>query len=101
MGGNQGRDPNAGAPLTDESEIPFETAIERLESVVDRLEQGDLALEAALSAFEEGVALSKRCATQLESAERRIEVLTQEGGKWLTRPLDAADEFTAEEGEED
>jgi exodeoxyribonuclease VII small subunit len=100
MGRNQGRDPNADAPASDETEIPFETAIERLEQVVDRLEEGDLALEEALSAFEEGVALSKRCATQLDAAERRIEVLTQEGGKWLTRPLDEADEFGAEEGEE-
>ena len=98
MGRSQGRDPAADAAASEdapseEAELPFETALERLESVVDRLEQGDLTLEAALSAFEEGVALSRRCTAQLEVAERRIEVLTREGGQWSTRPLDAAEEF--------
>ena len=41
--------------------------------------------EASLSAFEEGVALSQQCAGQLEVAERRIEVLTREGGDWVAR----------------
>ena len=98
MGRTQGRDPAADAPASEETEIAFETALERLEAVVDRLEQGDLALEESLAAFEEGVRLSKRCATQLDGAERRIDVLTREGGKWLTRPLDE-DDF-GEEGEE-
>ncbi len=98
MGRTQGRDPAADAAASEdapieEAELPFETALERLESVVDRLEQGDLTLEAALSTFEEGVALSRRCASQLEVAERRIEVLTREAGRWLTRSLDAAEEF--------
>jgi len=96
MGRTQGRDPAADAPASEESEIPFEAALERLEAVVDRLEGGDLALEESLAAFEEGVRLSKRCASQLEAAERRIEVLTREGGKWLARPLDE-DDFEDEE----
>ena len=101
MGRTQGRDPAADATPSEETEMAFETALERLESVVDRLEQGDLALEAALSAFEEGVALSKRCASQLEDAERRIEVLTREGGQWLTRPLDRADELGDEDPDDE
>lgn len=103
MGRTQGRDPTADAPASEEDDMPFETALERLESVVDRLEQGDLALEAALTAFEEGVALSKRCASQLDAAERRIEVLTREGGQWLTRPLDELEDLGDDEagGEDD
>jgi len=58
-------------------ELPFESALARLEAIVDRLETGDLPLEEALAAFEEGVGLSRRCAGQLESAERRIEVLME------------------------
>jgi exodeoxyribonuclease VII small subunit len=72
--------------------LPFEAALERLEAVVDRLEQGDLELEESLAAFEEGVRLSKRCASQLDAAEQRIEVLVREGGKWLARPFAASDE---------
>lgn len=68
--------------------LSFEEALERLEGIVDRLEQGDLELEDALGAFEKGVALTRRCAGQLEDAERRIEVLVKSGGKWLTRPFD-------------
>ena len=77
-------------------ELAFEQAIERLEGIVERLEDGDLDLEASLAAFEEGVALSKRCAGQLDAAERRIEILVKEGGETLARPFDSAD---ASEGE--
>ena len=73
------------------SETPFEKALERLEEIVDQLEQGDLELEQALSAFEEGVRLSRHCAGQLDAAERRIEVLVQAGGEWVARELDSAD----------
>ena len=95
MGSTRGGNSAAKATPSEEQELPFETALERLEAVVDRLEQGDLDLETALSTFEEGVALSKRCGLQLEAAERRIEVLTREGGQWLARPLD--DEFSDDE----
>ena len=73
-----------------ERELPFEAALTRLEQVVDRLEQGDLELEQSLEAFEEGVRLSKRCASQLDAAEQRVELLMKEGGKWLARPFSEA-----------
>lgn len=75
------------SPSGDE-EPTFEEALERLEVIVNQLEGGDLELEAALAAFEKGVALTRRCAGQLEDAERRIEQLVQEGEKWLVRPFD-------------
>lgn len=71
-------------------ELPFEDALARLESLVDRLEHGDLALEEALTAFEQGVRLTRQCAAQLEQAERRVDELVEEGGEWLRRPLDEA-----------
>jgi len=74
----------------------FEAALERLEALVETLEQGDLELEAALASFEEGVALARRCAAQLGDAERRIEVLMREGGGWVPRPLDAPGEAEGE-----
>jgi len=66
-------------------------ALERLEAIVDRLEEGDLELAEALTAFEEGVNLTRRCASQLDDAERRIEVLVREGEKWLARPFEEAE----------
>jgi len=81
--------------------ISFEEALEQLESIVDQLEQGDLELEAAMTAFERGVALSKQCAARLDAAEHRIEVLTQQGGEWMTRPLDASTELSESDEVED
>jgi exodeoxyribonuclease VII small subunit len=72
--------------------VSFEASLDNLESIVDRLEEGDLPLEAALAAFEEGVALTRRCAEQLEAAERRIEVLVQENANWVTRPFEDSEE---------
>jgi exodeoxyribonuclease VII small subunit len=69
-------------------EPSFESALAQLEAIVDRLEQGDLALEEALRAFEAGVALTRRCAQQLTDAERRIEVLVREGESWVARPFE-------------
>jgi exodeoxyribonuclease VII small subunit len=68
-------------------ELGFEAALDRLEGLVERLEGGELPLEDALLAFEEGVALTRRCAGQLERAERRIETLTREGDRLVERPL--------------
>ncbi len=86
----------AGALAADEpsSDLPFEEALERLEQVVDGLEGGELELEAALERFEEGVRLTRHCAKQLDAAERRIEILMQEGDDWVARP------FAGEDGDE-
>jgi exodeoxyribonuclease VII small subunit len=79
--------PSAKTPPAPTEELPFETAMTRLEGIVQALESGDLELGAALAAFEQGVALSRHCAAQLEVAERRIEVLVREGAGFGTRPF--------------
>jgi exodeoxyribonuclease VII small subunit len=81
------------SPDADNSNEPtFEEALQRLESIVNRLEEGDRELETALADFEEGVKLTRRCAGQLEDAERRIEVLVREGEKWIARPFTESEE---------
>lgn len=57
----------------------FESAIGELETIVKTLEAGDLSLEQSLQLFERGVQLSRFCHTRLEDAERRIEILSQNG----------------------
>ena len=76
-------------PESGDDALTFEHALDRLEAVVDRLEGGELPLEEALAAFEEGVKLSRRCSEQLSAAERRIEVLVREGDDVAVRPFDA------------
>jgi len=66
--------------------LSFETALEQLEEIVDRLEGGELPLEEALGVFEQGVALSRSCSDRLADAERRIEELAP-GGLGV-QPLD-------------
>jgi exodeoxyribonuclease VII small subunit len=70
-------------PATSPDEPGFDQVLERLRSVVDRLEQGQLGLEDSLRTFEEGVALARRGHALLDAAEKRVEILTRgasEGG---------------------
>jgi exodeoxyribonuclease VII small subunit len=67
----------------------FEGAIAELETIVRRLEEGDLALEQSLELYERGVRLSRYCHARLEAAERRIEVLA-EGGEISPAPASLA-----------
>jgi exodeoxyribonuclease VII small subunit len=93
-----GAKPDLPASAEPALEPSFERALERLEAVVERLEQGDLELEASLAAFEEGVRLTRQCAEQLDAAERRIEILVHEGDGWVARPLALGDAPDADEG---
>ena len=58
-------------------EQSFETAIERLESIVEAMESDKMPLEELLVRYEEGIQLVKTCQQKLEAAERRIEVITR------------------------
>jgi len=60
-------------------ERSFETALGELETIVRKLENGDLDLEESLKLFEKGVKLSRECRERLTRAERRIEVLMKDG----------------------
>ncbi len=56
----------------------FEATLKSLEGAVERLEQGDLPLEEALSCFEEGVKSAGRCQTLLKEVETRVELLLKD-----------------------
>lgn len=58
--------------------IKFEKALQRLETIVTELEQGELSLDDSLRIFEEGVKLSKTCLKMLDEAERKIEILVKD-----------------------
>ncbi len=65
--------------MADTSIKDFEAAIAELETIVKKLEEGDLALEQSLVLYERGVQLSRFCHARLEEAERRIEILNERG----------------------
>ena len=64
---------------TDPTIKDFEAAIAELETIVRKLEEGDLPLERSLELYERGVHLSRFCHSRLEEAERRIEILNERG----------------------
>src|SRR5262249_20990423 len=71
-----------------EERPPFEEAMAELETLVRRLEQGELPLEESLAAFERGMALVRSLAARLEDVAQRVEVLLRASdGSLVTRPL--------------
>jgi exodeoxyribonuclease VII small subunit len=56
----------------------FEEQLSALESVVERLERGDLPLEESVKLFEQGLKLSNACKKELEAAEGKIEILVKQ-----------------------
>ena len=79
--------------MADTSIKDFEAAIAELESIVKKLEEGDLPLEQSLALYERGVQLARFCHARLEEAERRIEILTDRGElKPAPAALSAGDE---------
>ena len=67
-----------------EKEKSFEEMMADLEKIAKDLEEGNLSLDESVQKFEEGMLLSKKCSSILESAEKRITLLVeQEDGKIL------------------
>lgn len=62
----------------------FEESLNKLEVIVQKLEEGDLPLEESLKLFEEGVKLSRDCRERLSKAERRIEILLKDADGDIT-----------------
>ena len=59
-------------------EVKFEKAIQRLETIVDDLEKGELDIDKSLEIFEEGIKMSRVCSKKLNEAEAKIEKLTRD-----------------------
>jgi exodeoxyribonuclease VII small subunit len=76
----------------DVKRLAFERAIEELESIVKRLEEGKVPLEESVAIYERGEALKRRCEELLRQAEARVEKITLDatGKPSGTEPLDVA-----------
>jgi exodeoxyribonuclease VII small subunit len=77
------------------AELSFEAALAELEAIVQRLERGQLDLEASIEAYERGTALRRHCAAKLEEARLRVEKITfdkggDNNGKPRLEPVDDA-----------
>ena len=67
----------------------FEDALEKLEKIVSKLEDGDIPLEESLKLFEEGIRLTRFCNQKLDEAEKRVEILLKgKDGTIKAHPFD-------------
>ena len=76
-------------------EFDFEKAMAELESLVEKMEKGDLGLEESLKHFERGIALTRACQKALSDAEQKVQILMENAGhKELASfgPQDAKDD---------
>ncbi|WNF37831.1 exodeoxyribonuclease VII small subunit [Bacillaceae bacterium IKA-2] len=67
--------------MSKQKELSFEDAMEKLEEVVEKLEQGDVPLEKAISMFQEGMSLSKLCHDKLKNVEKSMDQILKEDGQ--------------------
>ncbi len=58
-------------------QLSFEAALNELEDIVSRLEQGEVELEDSIRLYERGQALKARCEAKLKAAEGRLEKVVQ------------------------
>lgn len=74
----------------------FERSLAELETLVQKLESGDLPLDEALKIFERGIVLTRNCQTALKAAQQKVEILLKRSGQVEVAPFESADDEAAE-----
>jgi len=69
--------------------LDFEQSLTDLQNLVERLENGELSLEDSLTAFEQGVRLTRDCQAALAQAEQKVQMLIERDGELEEAPFDA------------
>jgi exodeoxyribonuclease VII small subunit len=78
----------------------FEEQLTALESVVERMERGELSLDESVRLFEEGIKLSNACKKELEAAEGKIQLLAEPGAGGMKTAVNLDVEEQVEESED-
>ena len=65
--------------MTKKNTVNFETSLQKLEKIIEKLEGGDISLEDSVKSFEEGIGLVKECQKQLSQAELKVKKLLDNG----------------------
>ncbi|MDQ0231919.1 exodeoxyribonuclease VII small subunit [Metabacillus malikii] len=73
-----------------QNEVSFEQAMQQLEEIVGKLEEGDVPLEKAIEYFQQGMELSKICNNKLQNVEKQMDFILREDGE--LRPFDLQEE---------
>ena len=67
--------------MTKKDTVNFEVSLQKLEKIIEKLEDGDISLEESVKSFEEGIGLVKECQKQLSQAELKVKKLLDNGDK--------------------
>jgi exodeoxyribonuclease VII small subunit len=79
-------------PTTEASPVAdFETSLDQLEQLVEKMEHGEMSLEESLAAYERGVGLYRKCQSALEQAELRVRLLSDPEDPSTAEPFAAPD----------
>ncbi len=70
--------PAANSPDPTDPELTLESAMDRLDAIVQEVESGNLPLEALIAKYEEGITLTKFCQGKLDHAEERIRLISRD-----------------------
>jgi exodeoxyribonuclease VII small subunit len=81
--------------MANKKQDSFEKNLSMLETLVGRLEQGELPLEQALKEFAQGIKLARQCQQELQAAEQKIEILMHKPDSAEPQP------YTADTGDKD
>jgi exodeoxyribonuclease VII small subunit len=77
--------------------MSFEKALAELEAIVGKLEAGELSLDESLAVFEKGVEMARFLRTELEKAEKKVEILLKDAeGKIQPEPFDLSEDKNPE-----
>ncbi|KIP98384.1 MULTISPECIES: exodeoxyribonuclease VII small subunit [Pseudomonas] len=68
--------------------LDFEQSLTDLQTIVERLENGELSLEESLSAFEQGISLTRDCQASLTQAEQKVQILLERDGELEAAPFE-------------
>ncbi|SFE31189.1 exodeoxyribonuclease VII small subunit [Alteribacillus iranensis] len=63
------------------NEVSFEEAMEKLEQIVEKLEEGEVPLEKAITMYQEGMSLSQVCHDKLQKVEKQMDQIMDEDGE--------------------
>jgi exodeoxyribonuclease VII small subunit len=74
---------------TKKKPVSFEQSLADLETLVTKMETGDLSLDESLAAFESGVKLTRDCQTMLDEAQQKVQILTEKDGELISAPFDS------------
>ena len=71
--------------------LDFEQSLSELQTLVERLESGELPLEESLGAFEQGIRLTRDCQSALTQAEQKVQILLERDGELEEAHFEAGD----------